>query len=328
LYDFHIDSIVTFIKRRNAKVVALQMPEGLKTHALRLSDELFSRAGTRCVIIGDPCYGACDLNRDYRRYADVLVHIGHTQIPSMEVDDNVLHVEVQIEFDPTDLVSKAVPLLGRNVGIITTVQHSVNLPKIVSELEKGGVRCFVGKGDDRIRHPGQLLGCNITSATAVEHEVDSYLFIGSGDFHPLSVAIETSKKVIVMDPVMNEVRELGELRDRILRQRHAAIARSAGVERFGIIVSSKTGQDRYPLAMDILERLERKGKKGDMIVLEEVSPERLMPFDCGAFVSTACPRLAIDDSMRYPKPMLTPVELEIVLGDRNWDDYRLDMILG
>lgn len=304
------------------------MPEGLKTHAQRLADQIFSMTGARCVIIGDPCYGACDLNRDFRRYADVLVHVGHSEIPSVGSDDNVFYVEVQIEFDPEELVAKAIPLLGTKVGVITTVQHSVNLPKIIAQLEKAGIKCFLGKGDGRIKNSGQLLGCNITSATAVEDEADSFLFIGSGNFHPISVAIETSKKVIVLDPVMNEVRELGELKDKILRQRHAAIVRCEGVERFGIIVSSKTGQDRFPLAMDILENLESKGKKGHLIVLEEISPERLLPFDCGAYVSTACPRLAIDDTMRYPRPMLTPVELEIVLGDRKWEDYRLDMILG
>lgn len=63
-------------------------------------------------------------------------------------------------------------------------------------------------------------------------------------------------------------------------------------------------------------------------MMEEVGPEQLLPYDVGAFVSTACPRLAIDDQMRYPKPMLTPVELEIVMGERNWDNYHLDMING
>jgi 2-(3-amino-3-carboxypropyl)histidine synthase len=47
-----------------------------------------------------------------------------------------------------------------------------------------------------------------------------------------------------------------------------------------------------------------------------------------AFVSTACPRIAIDDALRYKKPILTPVELEVSLGIRRWDDYVFDSILG
>ncbi|QLH75443.1 MAG: diphthamide biosynthesis enzyme Dph2 [Methanomassiliicoccales archaeon] len=328
MYDFHIDSIVSFIERRNARTVALQLPEGLKTYALNLADQIGSRTGARCLILGDPCYGACDINRDFRRYAEALVHIGHAEIPSMQNDADVVHIEVQIDFDPEALLEKALPLLRGTVGVVTTVQHTEFIDKALTFLRSKGVKCVVGRGDQRIKHPGQLLGCNISAATSVDAEVDSYLFIGSGNFHPLSVAIETSKEVIVMDPVMNEVREIGELKERIMRQRHAAIARSADVEDFGIIVSSKTGQDRFPLAMDLLERIERKGKKATVIILEEISPERLLPFQCGAFVSTACPRLAIDDQLRYPKPMLTPIELEIVLGDREWADYHLDMIMG
>ena len=42
---------------------------------------------------------------------------------------------------------------------------------------------------------------------------------------------------------------------------------------------------------------------------------------------TACPRIAIDDSAMYKKPVITPQELEIVLGLRDWDDYLMDEII-
>lgn len=328
MYDFHIDEIVRFIGSRNARTVALQMPEGLKTHALRLSDQIAAATGARCIIIGDPCYGACDLNQGYPAYADVLIHLGHAKMPSLNANDRVLFVEVGLPFEIMPLLRRALPLVGQRIGVITTIQH-VKLVTVAADfLEQSGKVVRVGRGDSRLMHPGQLLGCNVSAAQEVSHDVDSFLYIGSGNFHPLSVAIHTGKPVIVVDPVMNEVRELGEMRDRILRQRHAAIARSIDVERFGIIVSSKVGQSRMPLALDIVDRLRRKGKKGDVIIMEEVRPEQLLPYEVGAYVSTACPRLAVDDQMRYPKPMLTPIELEIVLGDRSWDDYRLDMIDG
>ena len=82
------------------------------------------------------------------------------------------------------------------------------------------------------------------------------------------------------------------------------------------------------MAWDLRRMLEENGRSADVIVLEEFHPDRLLPFDADAFVSTACPRIAIDDYLRYPKPLLTPVEVEIVLGLRSWDDYRLDSITG
>ena len=51
-----------------------------------------------------------------------------------------------------------------------------------------------------------------------------------------------------------------------------------------------------------------------------------MAYRVDAFVSTACPRLAMDDYSRYDKPVLTPIEAEVALGIREWDDYVFDAI--
>ena len=73
--------------------------------------------------------------------------------------------------------------------------------------------------------------------------------------------------------------------------------------------------------------LEESGREAFLILLDDVSPNLLLPFiDIDAFVMTACPRIAIDDSKMYKKPLLTPPELEIVLGKRKWEDYEIDEI--
>ncbi|WP_297504598.1 diphthamide synthesis protein, partial [Thermococcus sp.] len=43
-------------------------------------------------------------------------------------------------------------------------------------------------------------------------------------------------------------------------------------------------------------------------------------------VVVACPRVPIDDYENWRKPVLTPTEVEIVLGLR--EDYAFDEILG
>ena len=53
--------------------------------------------------------------------------------------------------------------------------------------------------------------------------------------------------------------------------------------------------------------------------------ETFRKIDC--FVSTACPRIAIDDYMQYEIPIITPVELDVVLGLKKWEDYSFDEIL-
>jgi 2-(3-amino-3-carboxypropyl)histidine synthase len=52
----------------------------------------------------------------------------------------------------------------------------------------------------------------------------------------------------------------------------------------------------------------------------------LIHYRVDAYVNTACPRIAMDDSVRYERPMLTIPEAEIVLGLRTWDDYVFDSI--
>ena len=38
-------------------------------------------------------------------------------------------------------------------------------------------------------------------------------------------------------------------------------------------------------------------------------------------------RIAIDDAVKYAKPMITPYELEVVLGEKRWEDgYKFDEI--
>ena len=61
-----------------------------------------------------------------------------------------------------------------------------------------------------------------------------------------------------------------------------------------------------------------------MVALEEVTPDALLNLGCEAFVNTACPRLAYDDEIRFPVPMLAPAEFEVAIGARAWDDYAVD----
>ena len=62
--------------------------------------------------------------------------------------------------------------------------------------------------------------------------------------------------------------------------------------------------------------------------MDYFSTDSLLGFrNIDSYVSTACPRIAIDDYMQYKAPIITPIELEIVLGIRQWEDYVFDQIL-
>lgn len=121
------------------------------------------------------------------------------------------------------------------------------------------------------------------------------------------------------------------LRDRVLRQRFAAIeaARRRGGKRFAVLVSTKPGQFRLRMAEAIKKKVEARGGEAVIVQVDTLTPENLQYFrHMDAWVNTACPRVATDDYAKFPVPMLTPPELEIVLGERAWEDYAFDEIPG
>lgn len=197
---------------------------------------------------------------------------------------------------------------------------------LVAYLREKGHEPVVSDPDRRVAYAAQVLGCDYHTATNIAADVDGYLYVGTGDFHPLGVAILLDKPVIVADPSTGEARTLEVVKDRILRQRWGAIVRAQDATSFGIIVSRKIGQDRGELAVRLKELVEAKGRKGHLFYMDLVAPELLEGYKVDAWVSTACPRIAIEDYLRYKQPMLTPQELEIALGERPWAEYVFDEI--
>lgn len=325
MFDFELETVSRWISDGGYASVALQMPEGLKIRAPEISEFIERETGAVPVIIGRPCYGACDLF-DYHGWADALVHFGHSPIPSQGEDPNVLYVESRSDADVDDTILESLSTLPGSVGLLATVQYLGLIPKVRRILESSGRSVHVGVGDSRICHPGQVLGCNCSAAEAVNDDVEGFLFIGEGDFHPLAAAFGMEKQVLVLNPVTGEVRDMAEKRDRILRRRFAAIQGARDAQSFLVIVCSKVGQDRSELADGIVGLLRSHGRTAFKVVIEEVNPTALMSYQVDAFVNTACPRIAMDDAARYPKPMLTPPELEIALGEREWSDYVFDQI--
>lgn len=91
-----------------------------------------------------------------------------------------------------------------------------------------------------------------------------------------------------------------------------------------VILCGKVGQARPGLAAEIVREIRDAGREATILVTDEITPDSLLPYREDAFVSTACPRVAMDDQAKYPKPLLTATEIGIVLGLRSWDDYLFD----
>ncbi|MBC7110774.1 MAG: diphthamide biosynthesis enzyme Dph2 [Methanothermobacter sp.] len=326
LYRLETERVIGEIRKRNAGVVGLQFPEGLKMRAVELAEQIESETGATAVISADPCFGACDVSdRKMRDMVDLIVHYGHTPLP-LDYEVPVIFIEAASSVEVGEVIREAADRLSghRRIGIATTAQHLHLLDQARSLLEERGFEVVTGEGVNTAR--GQVLGCNFSAIRGTD--ADAYLFLGSGNFHPLGIKLFTGREVVVADPYHGEVRDIEEFADRVLRVRFARISRAADASKWGVVVSSKAGQMRFELALMVKKKLEEAGREALILLAENISPAALLPFrELEAFVVTACPRIAIDDSQLYDRPLLNPSELEIVLGERSWDDYTLDEII-
>ncbi|MBW2966565.1 2-(3-amino-3-carboxypropyl)histidine synthase subunit [Candidatus Woesearchaeota archaeon] len=194
-----------------------------------------------------------------------------------------LFIEAKSNVDVDKAVEKAIKLLPKKVGIVTTVQHKHKLKEIKNILEKNKIKAEIG---------GQVLGCDVSTARKIKDKVDAFLYVGSGRFHPIEVQLETGKKVVMANPLTNEAKQLEKQEvEKLKKQQKGALVKFLSSKEIGIIVSSKLGQERLKKALELKNKL--KDKKCYIFLADTINPGEFenFPFiEC--WVNTACPRFA------------------------------------
>ncbi len=319
-WDYELDRIVSAVEEREAATVGLQFPEGLKRRGPAVADDLRTLLDddVTVMISGQPCYGACDLDTYLMRRTDVFVHFGHSP---MKESEKIIYVPLFSNVDVEPIMTEAIDELPEtDVGLVTTAQHMNLFDEMRSWLESQGYTVHTRRGDERLTHEGQVLGCNYASA---DIDAEQILYVGGGKFHPLGLAMEhPDKRVVIADPVNNVVTIADT--EQFMKQRFGAVHRAMDAERWGVIFCTKIGQGRWDVATDIVEN----NDNAYLITMDEVTPDRLRNFDMDAFVNTGCPRITTDDGPRFHKPMLTPGEYEIAVGNEPLESLSFDTFHG
>lgn len=323
-YEKALVEIARFKPRR----ILVQAPEGLLTYTLKLADLIEEKIGCEVYISADPCFGACML--PYRASdevgCDLIVHVGHTPIPGLERKP-VVYVDVASRVEVKPVVLEATEKLRgyRRVGLVTNVHHVDRLDEIKRVLEEAGKNVYIGKPRFRAVYPGQILGCDISAAEDVADKVEVFLYVGGGFFHPLGVALATGKPVVAADPFTGLVSDLENVKRRFLRKRYANIVRASEAKVFAVMVGLEPGQMNVERAKELASKIRASGRKAYLLTLYVFNPEFVSSFrEVEAFVNTACPRLAVEDSFVFDKPILNPEELLVVLGEKRWDELVKD----
>jgi 2-(3-amino-3-carboxypropyl)histidine synthase len=321
-FDLEEERIKQEILKLGAKRVLIQLPEGLKPEAPYLS-KIVEKTGALPIVSADPCYGACDLaSADAEALGvDFIIHYGHSKMVKYERVPTI-YVEARATLNVEGVVEEALPLLEkwRKIGLTTTVQHVQTLDVVRELLLRAGKIVAIGD-TGRLNYAGQVIGCNYSNAKSIADGVEAFLFIGGGRFHALGVALSTSKPTIAADPYEKRVFSVNEEAEKIVKQRWASIQEAEKAKSLAVLVGLKPGQRKLEEAFMIKKKLEEKGKTVCLLAVKEISPERLMEFpSVDAFINTACPRVSIDDSSRFKKPLLTINEALVVVGVLSWEE--------
>ena len=323
MFDLEEERLLAEITGRGARRILIQLPDGLKNEGPRLATLVRTKTNAEAFVSATPAWGACDLSLDaaHRLKADLLVHYGHNEF----LRDNsngvsVVYIPARSNHPVIPVVENSLSLLqGQKIGLATTIQHLHQLPEVASLLESKGFTVKTPVRGPWAHENGQVLGCDYFGLRKIQAEVDSFLVIGSY-FHGLGAALSVEKPTILADPYDGTIKLLDYDRDRIIRQRYGMIEKAKRANNFGVIVSTKPGQSNPQLAITILKHIENAGKKGVILYADEVLPQKLLDFtDIDVFVDTACPRLALDDPERFPKPIITRDEIMVAVGAWTWE---------
>jgi len=199
----------------------------------------------------------------------------------------IIHIpaksNLEIKIPASELKKQKLP---KKIGLVTTIQHLHALPALAKQIK--GARAV-----------GQILGCNVGAAEKIKGKVDAFLFVGTGEFHPIAVALKTNKPVFIFNPVSQKLSKLDEKTISDFRQqRKGALLKFLHAKNVGILVSTKHGQQRFAEARKLKKKLEKKqglnqGKKCYIFVFDTLEFSQLENFPfIDSWLNTACPRIA------------------------------------
>lgn len=289
------------------------------------------------VIMGDVTYGACCIDDFtaigiYYLYViegvgcDFMIHYGHScLIPIDKTCIKTLYVFVDVKFDTKHFIDtiKANFEVGSKIAAVGTIQFVATLQQAVQELILDGEKRFdITVPQARPLSKGEILGC-----TAPNFEGrDLIIYLGDGRFHLEAIMIANPHiKAFRYDPYSKVFSRESYDHDEMQSLRLEAVYLGKKAKKFGLIVGT-LGRQGSPKVMDyIASKLDEMNIPYVIVLLSEIVPAKLGLFkdDIDCWIQISCPRLSIDWGYAFPKPLLTPYEFAVVVGEAPlWSDRQ------
>ncbi|MFH0936259.1 MAG: diphthamide synthesis protein [Candidatus Woesearchaeota archaeon] len=186
----------------------------------------------------------------------------------------VLYIPAKAKLDLNEI--KNIKLQGK-IGLVTTIQYSDYLKEIQKIIKNSIIA-------------GSILGCNIQTAKNIVKKIDSFLFIGTGKFHPIKLASDLNKPVYTFNPETNKLdlinkEEINGFKSKI----KGSYMKYLNAEKIGILISLKPGQYNLKKALDFKKKTKKQSYLFLFNTLNLVELENFPQIQ--AWVNTACPRI-------------------------------------
>ena len=299
--------IYEVIDNQKPNSVALNGPEGLVSRIQEVADNIEERYHIPAYVIGDTCWGSCDLNTHAADLlgADILFNIGHT-IAMQSLGRKVVMINAYDDVGFENVARKCASDLKaryRTLSLLTDSQHLSQITTVKKIFEEYGYDIIIGRGKGQL-NDAQVFGCEFYPAHYMQNKVDAYIFLGQSMFHSASIAMSTEKPTYMLDPYYQEYTEVTEFARGLQKKAILAIYNALDARRIGLIIGLKEGQYAQVRALELKRTLEKLGKKVQLIALTEITEERVQIFkEIDAFIQVACPRISTDN--HFKKPMLS-----------------------
>lgn len=185
-----------------------------------------------------------------------------------------MFVEAKRKPEDFDVNKVNLDILPEKIFLAYSIQYKTLAEKIKDKL------------GSRVAGYKQVLGC---SKLKVKYPV---LLVGSGRFHALNLALQGNIMYILEGNTVSKLNE--EEIKRIKANRKTALSRFLAADSIGILVSTKPGQENLKKALLLKRKFEKKGKKTQIFLADNINTEELENYNIDSWVNTACPALSFD----------------------------------
>ena len=182
-----------------------------------------------------------------------------------------------MKFD--SVIDKSIPLFRayKRLGLATFSQHLHELQPAKKRYESAGFEVHLGK-ENNLLFQSQTFGCDFSTIYPMSKEVDALCYLGGSEFHAVGVALATGKPTYLLDPYLEEIRDMKEEAEIRKRRSILSVYKALDAHVFGVITGLKEGQKMLPRTRWITKRLEMQGRKVVQLAMRDVTPDRLAPY--------------------------------------------------